>query len=100
MYRAPDIPPWNPPRPAQPHGPAPRPHALGLHLALLLFPLTAGVLTGAAVPLVLVLHPGAGWQGIGGATLAALLLSAPAAHRLAVRLLTRRPPGRGARIGD
>ena len=100
MYRAPDIPPWNLPGPAQPQGAVPGARALGLHLALLLFPLTAGVLTGAAVPLVLMLHPGAGWPGIGGATLGALLLAAPAAHLLALRLLARRPQWRGSNSGD
>jgi len=54
---------------------------------MLLFPLTAGVLTGAAIPLVLAFDAEPGWQGIGSATFAALLLAAPAAHLLAKRLL-------------
>ena len=100
MYRTPDIPPWTPPSPARPQGPVPGARALGLHLALLLFPLTAGVLTGAAVPLVLAFHPGAGWHVIGGTTLAALLLAAPTAHLLALRLLGRTSRGQGHHSRD
>jgi hypothetical protein len=60
---------------------------LALQLGLLLYPLTSGVLTGAAMPLLLALDPQAGWDSLLAATGAALLLAAPAAHWLAFRLV-------------
>jgi hypothetical protein len=56
---------------------------------VLLFPLTAGVLTGAAIPLVLAVDAQAGWRSLGSASFTALLLAAPVAHLLAKRLLRR-----------
>ncbi len=91
MYAGPDHPPWNGACPGMPPPspelPTPR---LRLHLAILLFPLTAGVLTGAAMPLLLTLDPQADWESLLLGTLAALALAAPAAHWLAARLLRRR----------
>lgn len=90
MYAGPEFPPWTGGGPGSPPvEPAPRRIPLSLHLAILLFPLTAGVLTGAAIPLVLACHTEAGWRGLGSATLVALLLAAPVAHLLAKRLLRR-----------
>jgi hypothetical protein len=94
MYAGSDHPAWRSPGPGQPATPVPDGRVparrLGLLLALLLFPLTAGVLTGAAVPLVLALDPAAGWNELGLATFLALLLAAPAAHGLAAILLRTR----------
>ena len=92
MYAGPEFPPWNGPGPgsgpAAPEPPAQRrARPLVLHLALLLFPLTAGVFTGAVVPLLLALDAEAGWNSLLMGSAAALLLAAPAAHWLAVRLL-------------
>jgi len=88
MYAGPDFPPGSGGGPGfPPVEPAPPRIPTSLHLAMLLFPLTAGVLTGAAIPLVLAFDAEPGWQGIGSATFAALLLAAPAAHLLAKRLL-------------
>jgi hypothetical protein len=63
------------------------PGRLALHLGLLLYPLTAGVFTGAAMPLLLALEPQPSSDSLLTAVGAALLLAAPAAHWLAVRLL-------------
>jgi hypothetical protein len=90
MYAGSDPPAWPAPGPGRGPEPAlgPQPsRRLGLLLAVVLLPLTAGVLTGIAVPLVLALQPDAGWAQLGPASLAALLLSAPAAHGLAALLL-------------
>lgn len=90
MYAGPDLPAWRGPGPGQGPAPAlgPQPsRRLGLLLAVVLLPLTAGVLTGVAVPLVLAVQPDAGWAQLGPASLAALLLAAPAAHGLAALLL-------------
>jgi hypothetical protein len=70
-----------PPRPST-NGPR-----LSLQLAVLLFPLTAGVLTGATLPLLLAVDPEVDWHGLASGTCTALLLAAPAAHWLASRLL-------------
>lgn len=92
MYAGPEFPPWNGPGPGSgptkpDRPPQRRARLLVLHLALLLFPLTAGVFTGAAIPLLLSLDPEAGWDSLLMGSGAALLLAAPAAHWLAVRLL-------------
>lgn len=76
-----------------PRAPRAKPR-LSLHLAVLLFPLTAGVLTGATLPVLLALDPQVGWVGLRAGTCLALLLAAPAALCLATRLLR---PRAGAR---
>lgn len=95
MYAGPEHPAWRAPGPGHPAPPPPQgppqPRRLCLLLALLLFPLTAGLFTGAVVPLVLAFHPHAGWASFGPATAAALLLAAPTAHALAAALLRPRP---------
>jgi hypothetical protein len=94
MYAGSDHPPWNGAGPGMPPPPSLPPQGrLRLHLAVLLFPLTAGVLTGAAMPLLLTLDPQADWESLLMGTLAALALAAPAAHWLAARLLRRHRQG-------
>ncbi len=91
MYAGPDHPPWNGPGPGPgPAQPSPTHSASGrlaLHLGLLMYPLTSGVLTGAVMLLLLMLHPQPGWDILLTATGAALLLAGLAARWLALRLL-------------